>query len=73
MRDEELIPFLQWALPALRLRWQGFRKVRRQVGKRLERRLAELKLQTLEQYRDLMNPLTWGVSCQGVCVPGPTI
>ncbi|MEK8126075.1 CheR family methyltransferase [Methylocystis sp. IM4] len=51
MRDQELVEFLQWGLPRLRLRWEGFRKVRRQVGKRLTRRLAELKLSTLDQYR----------------------
>lgn len=68
MRDEELVSFLQWALPRLRLRWGGFRKVRRQVGKRLSRRLAELKLQALDQYRDrlLTDPTEWSVF-DGLC------
>jgi chemotaxis protein methyltransferase CheR len=63
MRDEELVSFLRWALPRLRLRWEGFRKVRRQVGKRLGRRLDELGLQSLDQYRDRLqnNPAEWGV------------
>lgn len=61
MRNQELVAFLQWALPRLRLRWEGFRKVRRQVGKRLGRRLAELKLNTLDQYRDQLqnDPAEW--------------
>jgi hypothetical protein len=32
--DAECVVFLQWALPRLGLRWQGFRKVRRQVCRR---------------------------------------
>jgi chemotaxis protein methyltransferase CheR len=61
MRDQELVAFLQWALPRLRLRWQGFRKVRRQVGKRLSRRLAELELQNLDEYRHRLgcDPMEW--------------
>ncbi|MHC4818981.1 MAG: CheR family methyltransferase [Planctomycetota bacterium] len=51
MKDTECVRFLQWALPRMRLRWRGFRKVRRQVGKRLGRRLAELGLRDLEAYR----------------------
>lgn len=63
MRDEELVTFLQWALPCLRLRWEGFRKVRRQVGKRLGRRLRELKLDTLDHYRNRLqaDPAEWGM------------
>ena len=52
MRDEEFVAFLRWALPQIGLRWEGFRKVRRQVGKRLSRRMDELKLISLDQYRD---------------------
>ncbi len=68
MPDKELVAFLQWALPRLRLRWKGFRKVRRQVGKRLSRRLAEVKLQTLNQYRARLeeNPEEWRVF-DGLC------
>lgn len=43
--------FLQWALPQLQMRWQGFRKVRHQVCKRLTRRIEELALPSLEAYR----------------------
>jgi chemotaxis protein methyltransferase CheR len=51
MNDSECVAFLQWALPQLGLRWDGFRKVRRQVCKRLSRRLAELGLSDLNAYR----------------------
>ncbi len=49
--DAALVAFLQWALPRLRYRWPGFRKVRRQVRKRLARRLEELRLPDLGAYR----------------------
>jgi len=37
MNDRDCIRFLQETLPRLRLRWSGFRRVRRQVCKRLQR------------------------------------
>jgi chemotaxis protein methyltransferase CheR len=49
--DAEGVEFLQWCLPRLHLRWQGFRKVRRQVYKRIQRRLQELGLPSVEAYR----------------------
>ena len=36
--------FLRWALPRMNMRWEGFRKVRNQVCKRIRRRLRELKI-----------------------------
>lgn len=42
---------LQWALPRLGLRWQGFRKVRRQVCRRVSRRIADLELREAGAYR----------------------
>ncbi len=51
MDDSDCVAFLQWALPRLGLRWAGFRKVRRQVVKRLRRRLSELGLPDLDAYR----------------------
>lgn len=51
MTDRECVEFLQWCLPELRLRWEGFRRVRRQVCKRLSRRLRELALPGLDAYR----------------------
>ncbi len=50
MSDPELVSFLQRVLPGLRLRWEGFRKVRGQVRKRLARRLAALGLADLDAY-----------------------
>src|SRR5688572_10367475 len=51
MTDAECVDLLQWALPRLGLRWQGFRKVRRQVCRRLSRRIAELGLSEAGSYR----------------------
>ncbi len=51
MNDTECIDFLQWCLPRLRMRWAGFRKVRRQVCKRISRRMAELRLADADAYR----------------------
>jgi chemotaxis protein methyltransferase CheR len=51
MRDAACVEFLQWALPRLGLRWPGFRKVRRQVCRRIGRRLAELGLPDAAAYR----------------------
>jgi chemotaxis protein methyltransferase CheR len=51
MTDAECLGFLQWALPRLRLRWDGFRKVRRQVCRRISRRIAELGLSDAAAYR----------------------
>jgi len=51
MRDQDCVVFLQWALPRLQMRWPGFRKVRRQVSKRVTRRLRSLGLADAEAYR----------------------
>lgn len=51
MRDAECVALLQWMLPQLQLRWPGFRKVRRQVCKRIERRMRELRLPAVAAYR----------------------
>ena len=50
MTDRELVRFLQTNLPALGLRWAGFRKVRKTVRKRIARRLRELGLSGLDAY-----------------------
>ena len=51
MTDAECVAFLRWALPRLGLRWPGFRKVRRQVCKRISRRMRALGVADLEAYR----------------------
>lgn len=55
--------FLRWALPRLGLRWEGFRKVRRQVCRRVRRRLAALGLADLDAYRRHLeaHPEEWAV------------
>jgi chemotaxis protein methyltransferase CheR len=47
----DCVAFLQWALPRLGRRWAGYRKVRRQVCRRVRRRVVELGLDSLDAYR----------------------
>jgi chemotaxis protein methyltransferase CheR len=54
IRDQTCVAFLQWCLPQLGLRWSGYRKVRRLITKRLNRRLVELGLADLDAYRSLL-------------------
>ena len=54
MKDADCTDFLQWALPRLRMRWGGFRRVRGQVCKRLARRIVDLGLKDLSEYRALL-------------------
>ena len=51
MKDTECVEFLQWALPRLRMRWAGFRRVRKQVCKRINRRIAKLELSDIFDYQ----------------------
>jgi len=51
MRQGECVAFLQWCLPRLGMRWDGFRKVRSQVCKRVARRVRKLGLDSLDAYR----------------------
>jgi chemotaxis protein methyltransferase CheR len=66
--DAECVRFLQWALPRLGLRWQGFRKVRRQVCRRVSRRIAEVGLSGADTYRAYLkdNEEEWDVLA-GLC------
>lgn len=61
MTDRECIDFLQWALPKMRMRWPGFRKVRGQVNKRISRRIAALNLPDVSAYHDYVqfHPGEW--------------
>jgi chemotaxis protein methyltransferase CheR len=63
MTESDYVQFLKVSLPQLGLRWQGFRKVRRQVIKRLQRRLRELGLQNLSAYTAYIDryPEEWRV------------
>ena len=51
MTDADCVALLRWALPRLGLRWPGFRKVRRQVCKRVARRMTALGLAQVAAYR----------------------
>lgn len=51
MTDADCVRLLQWALPRLGLEFAGYRKVRRQVCRRIQRRAAELGLGGVEAYR----------------------
>ena len=55
------VTFLRWCLPRLELRWPGYRKVRRLVAKRLNRRLIELGLADISAYRTFLmsSPEEW--------------
>lgn len=68
MKDTDCVEFLQWALPRLRMRWDGFRKVRGQVCKRITRRLKELGIDDLETYRSHLeeNSGEWQI-LDGLC------
>lgn len=61
--DATCVEFLQWALPRLGLRWPGFRKVRRQVCRRVRQRVGALNLASLDAYRVYLdaNPGEWAV------------
>ena len=52
---------MQWALPRLSLRWPGFRKVHRQVCKRLKRRMKDLRVADFAAYRTRLeaDPAEW--------------
>lgn len=59
----EWVEFLQWCLPRMRFRWAGYRRVRGQVIKRVKRRMGELDLSALHDYRSHLNdtPEEWNV------------
>lgn len=61
MEDTDCVQFLQWALPQMRMRWPGFRRVHKQVCKRLQQRLRQLELADLNAYRDYIGeyPSEW--------------
>lgn len=63
MKDDNCISFLQEVLSHLQLRWQGFRKVRRQVCKRIQRRIVLLGLNDVQAYRTWLDthPDEWRV------------
>ena len=63
MNDQQCVEFLRWSLPRLDYKWQGFRKVRRQICKRLKRRLQELSISDISIYKDYLsnNQKEWAI------------
>ena len=63
MNDKDCVEFLQLCLPKLGYRWQGFRKVRRQVCRQIQKRILELNLSGLEAYRNFLenNSKEWEI------------
>jgi chemotaxis protein methyltransferase CheR len=61
MKDEQCVAFLRQTLPRLGMRWAGYRKVRRQVCKRIDRRLHALGLPGIESYAGYLeaHPEEW--------------
>ena len=51
MKDPECVEFLQWSLPRLHMRWPGFRKVHKQVCKKLQQRMNYLNFDSILDYR----------------------
>lgn len=71
MTDSACVELLQWCLPRLGLQWRGFRKVRRIVRRRIERRLAELDLPDTAAYRRYLesNPDEWAFLDRACRIP----
>ncbi len=61
MKDPDCVKFLQIILPQLQLRWSGFRRVRRQVCRRLRNRFRQLGLEDFASYSNylLHHPQEW--------------
>ena len=55
MKDSDCVKFLQYVLPRLGMSWPGFRKVRRQVCKRVDRRIRDLGLEDVTAYREYLD------------------
>jgi len=63
MTEKECIEFLRWCLPKMQFRWEGFRRVRRQVCKRIQKRLKDLALRNIMEYREYLesHPAEWDI------------
>lgn len=61
MNDRDCIGLLQWALPRLGHRWEGYRRVRRQVCRRIAERMQGLGLPDADAYRSRLeaDPREW--------------
>ena len=63
MKDRDCVQLLQWALPRLQMRWPGFRKVRRRICRRIDRRMRQLHLEEPAAYRSYLetHPGEWRI------------
>ena len=63
LKDPDCVSFLQQILPQLHLRWSGFRRVRRQVCRRLKNRFLKLGLEDFAGYTNYLvdHPDEWSV------------
>lgn len=72
MNDRDCIALLQWALPRLNHRWEGYRRVRRQVCRRIAARMRTRGLSDASAYRARLetDPAEWTAlrSCLRVTV-----
>ena len=61
--ENNCITFLQWALPQIDMRWAGFRKVHKQVCKRIKRRVKSLDLENFLAYQNWLenHPAEWKI------------
>lgn len=68
MNDQDWVEFLQWSLPRLRMYWPGFRKVRKQIIKRIHKRIQMLQLADTAAYRCYLvgHPEEWKI-LDGLC------
>jgi chemotaxis protein methyltransferase CheR len=61
MNDRDCVALLQWILPRLNHRWEGYRRVRRQVCRRIAERMQILSLADMAAYRKRLeeDPAEW--------------
>lgn len=69
MNDRDCIGLLQWALPRLGHRWQGYRLVRRQVCRRIDARLQFLGLADAAAYRQRLETDSAEWTALRACLP----
>lgn len=54
MSRNNYVEFLTWALPKLSMRYKGFRKVKRQVCRKIDQRMRTLDLSGLDEYKEYL-------------------
>jgi len=61
MPEDSCVDLLRWALPRMGLAWPGFRRVRRQVCRRIGQRVQSLRLSGSAAYREYLtgHPDEW--------------